>query len=75
MMGRIGCLQKDSELFVLFAENSQILKISVIPIVLTFICLVALNLLVNKQLIVQLNSSLRHIIVTKNTLISLSNEY
>ena len=52
----------------LFAENSQILKISVIPIVLTFICLVALNLLVNKQLIVQLNSSLRHIIVTQAVL-------
>ena len=45
----------------LFAENSQILlKISVIPSLLTFIYLVALNLLVNNQL----NSSLRHIIVT-----------
>ena len=52
---------KDSELFILFAENSQIcLKISVISILVTFIYLVALNLLVNNQL----NSSLRHIIVT-----------
>ena len=50
------CLLKDSELFILFAENSQILlKISVIPIFLTFIYLIANN---------QLNSSLRHIIVT-----------
>ena len=41
--------------------NSQILlKISVIPILLTFIYLVALNLLVNNQF----NSSSRHIIVT-----------
>ena len=57
----VGCLLKDSELFILFAENSQILlKISVIPILLTFIYLVGLNLLVNNQL----NSSLRHIIVT-----------
>jgi hypothetical protein len=39
-----GCLLKDSELFILFAENSQILlKISVIPILKTFIYLVALN--------------------------------
>ena len=52
---------KYSELFILFAENYQILlKISVIPILLTSIYLVALNLLVNNQL----NSSLRHIIVT-----------
>ena len=51
----------DSECFILFAEKSQILlKISVIPILFTFIYLVALNLLVNNQL----NSSLRHIIVT-----------
>ena len=36
--------------FILFAENSQILlKISVIPILLTFMCLVALNLLVNNS--------------------------
>ena len=60
-MSWVGCLLKDSELFILFAENSQILlKISVIPILLTFIYLVALNLLVNNQL----NSSLWHIIVT-----------
>ena len=49
--------------------NSQILlKISVIPILLNFIYLVALNLLNSKQpnqFIVQLNSSLRHIIVTQ----------
>ena len=37
--------------FISFAENGQILlKISVIPILLTFIYLVALNLLVNNQL-------------------------
>ena len=60
-MSWVGCLLKDSEIFVLFAENSQILlKISVIPILLTFMYLVALNLLVNNQL----NSSLRHMIVT-----------
>ena len=42
---------KDSEFFIVFAENSQILlKISVIPILLIFIYLVALNLLVNNQL-------------------------
>ena len=51
MMSWVGCLLKDSELFILFAENSQILlKISVIPNLLTFIDLVALNLLVNNQL-------------------------
>ena len=62
MMSWVGCLLKDSEVFfMLFAENSQILfKISVIPILLPFIYLVAINLLVNNQL----NSSLRHIIVT-----------
>ena len=38
----VGCLQKDSELFIWFAENSQILlKISVIPFLLTFIYRVA----------------------------------
>jgi hypothetical protein len=47
----LGCLLTDSELLILFAENSQILvKILVIPILLTFIYLVALNLLVNNQL-------------------------
>ena len=41
MMIWVGYLLKDSELFILFAENSQILlKISVIPILLTFIYLV-----------------------------------
>ena len=49
------------ELFILFSENSQILlKIYVIPILLTFIDLLALNLLSGDkqptQLIVQLNS-------------------
>ena len=39
------------ELFILFAENSQILlKISIISILLTFMYLVAPNLLVNNQL-------------------------
>jgi len=59
-MSWIGCLLTDSELFILFAEKSQIfLKFSVIPILLTFMYLVALNLLVNNQLlIVKLNSSL-----------------
>ena len=58
-MSRVGCLLKYSELFILFSENSQILsKISVIPILLTFMYLVALNLLVNNQL----NSSLRQVI-------------
>ena len=65
-MSWVGCLLKDSELFILFAENSQILlKISVIPILLTLIYLVALNLLNSKQptqLIVQLYSSLWQII-------------
>ena len=47
----VGCSLNDLELFILFAENSQIcLKISVIPILLTFIYLVAQNLLVNNQL-------------------------
>ena len=47
MMSWIGCLLKDAELFILFAENSQILlKILVITILLTFIYLVAL---VSKQ--------------------------
>ena len=62
-MSWVGCLLIDSELFIIFAENSQILlKISVNPILLTFIYLVALNLLVNNQL----NSSLWHKIVTYN---------
>ena len=61
MMSWVDCLLNDSELFVLFAGNIQILlKISVIPILITLIFLVALNLLVNNQL----NSSLQHIIVT-----------
>jgi len=50
-------LSSDSELFILFAENSQILlRIYVIPILLTFMYLVALS--VNNQLyilIIKLN--------------------
>ena len=39
----VDCLLTDSEVFILFAENSQILlKISVVPIYLTFMYLVAL---------------------------------
>ena len=61
MMSWVGRLLKDSKIFTLFAENSQILlKISVIPILLTFMYLVALDLLVNNQD----NSSLLHITVT-----------
>ena len=42
-MSWVGCLLPNLELSILFAENSQILlKISVIPILLTFIYLVAL---------------------------------
>ena len=63
MMSWVDCLLKDSVLFILFAENSQILlKISVIPILLTFMYLVALNLFANNQL----NSSLRQKIGTTN---------
>ena len=50
--------------FYLICRNSQILlKISIISILLTFMYLVELNLIVNSptQLIVELNSSLRHI--------------
>ena len=47
-MSWVGSLLTNSELFILFAENSQILlNISIIPILLTFIYLVALILLVN----------------------------
>ena len=62
-------LLKDSELFIFFAESSQILlKISVILILLTFIYLVALKPVSKQpaQLIVQLNSSLRQIIDSLN---------
>ena len=45
MMIWVGYLLKDSELFILFAENSHIiLKIYVILILLTFMYLIALNL-------------------------------
>ena len=57
-MSRVGCLPKDSELFILFAEDCQILlKISVIPIILTFMYLVSLNLLLNNQLYSLSNST------------------
>ena len=57
-MSQVGCLLTDSDLFILFAENSQILlKIYVIPILLTFMYLVALNLLVNNQINSSLNST------------------
>ena len=47
-MSWVGCLLEDSELFILFTENGQILlKIRVIPIFLTFIYLKSL---VNNQL-------------------------
>ena len=50
-MSWVGCLLIDSVLFILFAENSQILlKISVTPILLIFIYLVALNLSINNLL-------------------------
>ena len=59
-MSWVGCLLTDSELFILFAENSQILlKISVIPIILTFMYLVALNLFANNQLNSSSNSTHR----------------
>ena len=57
-MSWVGCLLTDLDLFILFAENSQILlKIFVIPVLLTFMYLVALNLLVNNQLNSSLNST------------------
>ena len=57
-MSWVGCLLKDFELFILFVENSHILlKISATPILLTFIYLVALNLLVNNQLNSSFNST------------------
>ena len=57
-MSWVGCLLPDSELLILFAENSQIFpRISVIPILSTFMCLVALNLLVNNQLNSSSNST------------------
>ena len=63
MMSWVGRLQKDSELFVLFAVNNQILlKISFISIILTFMYLSDSTKSVSKQptqLIVGLNSSLR----------------
>ena len=63
MTSWVGCLLRDLELFILFAENSQIfLKISLIPILLTFMSfLVALKQ--PTKLNVELNSSLHHIIV------------
>jgi hypothetical protein len=52
------CLLSDWEILILFAENSQIpLKSSVISILLTFMYLLALNLLVNNQFNPFLNST------------------
>ena len=57
-MSWVGCLLKDSKLFILFAENNQILlKIYVIPNLLTFIYLAAHTLLVNNQLNSSFNST------------------
>ena len=76
-MSWVGCLLKDSELFILFPANSQILlKISVIPILLIFMYLVVLNLLVNNQLNSSANSPHRRtqlIIVAHNCHICLFN--
>ena len=60
-MSWIGCLLIDSELFILFAENSQIV-FNIIPILLTFMYLVNSTESVSKQptqLIVELDSSLQ----------------
>ena len=66
MMSWVGCLLKDSDIFILFAINSQIfLKISVI--LLTFMFQVAL--LVNNQL----NSLLRQIIDSHQSPIQIPN--
>ena len=44
MMSWVGSLLKDSEFIILFAENNQILfKFSVIPFLLTFMYMVALE--------------------------------
>ena len=57
-MSWVCCLLKYSELFILFAENRQILlKISVIPILLIFIYLVVLYLLVNNHINSSSNST------------------
>ena len=57
-MSWVDLLLKDSELFILFAENSQILlKISGIPILFTFMHLVAHNRLINNQLNSSSNST------------------
>ena len=57
-MSWVDLLLKDSELFILFAENSQILlKISGIPILFTFMHLVAHNRSINNQLNSSSNST------------------
>ena len=72
MMSWVGCLLPDSELFIIFAENSQILlKISVIPILFHVSGSPESVSKQPTQLIVKLNSSMRHIIVTNFTLKSL----
>ena len=51
MMSWVGCLLTDSDIFILFAENSQILlKISVIPILLTLMYVSGSTKFVSKQL-------------------------
>ena len=73
-MSWVGWLLKDLELFILFEGNCQILlKISVIPIFLTFIYLVAQNLLVNNQLNSLSNSII--IIVAHNCHIWFQNSF
>ena len=68
IMSWVGCLLKDSELFILFEENSQILpKISDISILLPFMYLVALNLLLNNQI----NSSLRQKLGTIDSILGI----
>ena len=63
MISWVGCLLTDSELFISFTENSQILlKMSGIPILLTFMYVSGSPESVSKQptqLIVELNSSLQ----------------
>ena len=67
MMGWVGCLLTDSEIFILFAENSQmLLKIYVIPILWPFMYLFGSTESASKQpiqLIIEINSSLRHTII------------
>ena len=69
----VGCLLPDSEFFILFAEHSQILlKISVNPILLTFMYLVALSLLSTHrrtQLIIAAHNCHKEVILIRNQLV------